>query len=85
MKSTDLQKTTTSAGHSISEKAARDEAPDSLTYWQRREEWERLGREVGALRTRAKADGVPLETLPGARALVARFKSLGQELDRRTR
>lgn len=63
----------------------RDAPPDSLTYWQKRERWAELGRRVGELRREAKTRGVPLETLSGARALVAAFQTLGRELDRRAR
>lgn len=63
----------------------RDAPLDTLTYWALREEWERLGREVGEFRTRAKAAGVPIEMLTGAGVRISRFKALGHELDRRTR
>lgn len=66
--------------------AAEAEAPpDALTYWSRHDTWETLGRKVAALRNEAKRRGVPIEALAGSAALIARFKALGRELDRRVR
>jgi hypothetical protein len=62
------------------------EAPsDALGYWSRRDRWEALGHQVATLRDEAKRRGVPLESLPGARGLVAAFKALGRKVDRRVR
>jgi hypothetical protein len=65
--------------------AERDAPPDALGYWSRRDRWEALGRQVATLRDAAKRRGVPLESLPGARGLVAAFKALGKRVDRRVR
>lgn len=64
-----------------------DEAPPASTlgYWSQRERWEEMGRKISRMRREAQAAGLPLEALPGARTLVAAFKSLGKELDRRIR
>lgn len=63
----------------------REEQPDTLGYYTKRERWERLGREVATFRDQAKRAGVPIESLPGARATIEAFKKAGADLDRRVR
>jgi hypothetical protein len=55
----------------------------TIDLWSERERWEALGRRVCDLRDRAKREGVPIESLPGARSLIDNFKALGRRLDRR--
>ena len=62
-----------------------EEHPDCVGYWSVRDEWARLGKRLGALKLDAARSGRPLEEMPEAAALVARFKVLGKELDRRAR
>lgn len=62
-----------------------DPTPDQVGYWSERERWEAVGRRICDLRDEAKRQGVPIETLPGARSLIETFKSLGRRLDRRAR
>lgn len=61
------------------------EHPDALTYWQRRDRWTALGREIGDRKAEAKRRGLPVEALPGVARMVDEFKALGRELDRRVR
>jgi hypothetical protein len=56
-----------------------------LDYWQRRDRWADVGRQISALRLAAKARGLKLEEMPDAAALLEEFKRLGRELDRHTR
>lgn len=63
----------------------REDHPDALTYWSKRDRWAALGKKVGELRARAKREGVLLESIPGARALIDAFKAAGKEVDRRVR
>ena len=63
-----------------------DESPrEAADYWSDRDRWAALGKRVADLRDEAKRQGVPIESLPGARSLIENFKSLGRRLDRRTR
>ena len=63
----------------------REEHPDALTYWGKRDRWEALGRELGKVRLEAKRLGVTLESMPGAGSLIEAFKAAGRELDKRVR
>lgn len=62
-----------------------DDVPRGLTYWQKRDEWAAVGRKIGDLWREARCLGCPVANIPGAPALIERFKALGKELDRHVR
>ena len=58
---------------------------DQLDYYATADRWQELGRKVQDMAKRARALGVPVESLPGAPGLLATFRALRKRLDRHAR